>query len=298
MGPPESPQVNSVVERFNRTLADRLRSQLIHGNLPVRLWGEVIIATSHILNHCPSKFVQHPCPEYAWQKTAMGIEHPRIEYDRLRVIGCLAYSIPPGYHSKLMPRSVKTIMVGYEKHSNAYRLWDPKTNKILISNDTVFDETKFPLRTTDESNSEELTMFNDPMWDEVWDSPQPTASSTHDPPDQQPHDEMTPPADPPPPIRRSTRNIQPVDRLGDLIGYHSVAEINAADLSNEDDGVENDEPSYSKAMKGANREDWLKAMSDEFSSLQAHAVGRLVEPPPDANVLPGMWRLKRKRDEF
>lgn len=39
-------------------------------------------------------------------------------------------------------------------------------------------------------------------------------------------------------------------------------------------------------------------MSDEYTSLQLHNVGRLVEPPPGANVLPVMWRLKRKRDEF
>lgn len=39
-------------------------------------------------------------------------------------------------------------------------------------------------------------------------------------------------------------------------------------------------------------------MSDEYSSLQLHNVGKLVEPPPNANILPGMWRLKRKRDEL
>lgn len=292
MGPPESPQQNSVVERFNRTLAHRLRAQLIHGNLPLRLWGEVIIATSHILNLCPSKAIEHPCPEFAWQHQALGIRHPKINYKRLRVIGCIAYSIPPGHQTKLMPRSVKSIMVGYEPNSNAYRLWDPASNRVLVSNDTVFDESRFPLRENNESNSEELTTLNDPVWEEVWECPQPPSTSTPPPP------APPVPADEPIPVRRSTRNVQPVDRLGDLVGYHSVAAVNSTPVSDNDDGTENDEPSYSKAMKGVNRADWLKAMSDEFTSLQTHAFGRLVEPPPNANILPGMWRLKRKRDEF
>lgn len=83
-----------------------------------------------------------------------------------------------------------------------------------------------------------------------------------------------------------------------MIGYHTVSDLNHHPPSLTDDGPEHDEPSYSKAMKGPNRADWLSAMSEEFTSLQLHDVGKLVEPPPDANILPGMWRLKRKRDEF
>lgn len=51
-------------------------------------------------------------------------------------------------------------------------------------------------------------------------------------------------------------------------------------------------------MKGPNREDWLAAMTVEFTSHQLHAVSRLVKPPPDDNILPGMWKIEWKQDEF
>ena len=77
MGPPDSPQQNSVVKRFNRTLADKLCSILIHRNLPACLWGEVILSVSHILNLCPSKAIQHSCPEAAWQEMALKLRKSR-----------------------------------------------------------------------------------------------------------------------------------------------------------------------------------------------------------------------------
>lgn len=145
MGAPDSPQQNSVVERFNQTLSERLRSQLFHGNLPPRLWGEIAMATSYALNLCPSKSLADRCPEHAWKKTALKITKPMVPYHRLRAIGCLAYTIPPGHRNKLQPRSQCTVLVVYEKRSNAYCLWDPSSNWIIVSNDVVFNERIFPL---------------------------------------------------------------------------------------------------------------------------------------------------------
>lgn len=293
MGPAESPEQNSVVERFMRTIASRLRSQLIHGNIPLKLWGEVIMATSFILNLFPSKSIRYTCPEYAWKTLDLGIETPDVPYKRLKVIGCLAYTIPPGHQNKLAPRSVKTIMIGYEINSNAYRLWDPASNRVIVSNDVVFNEQSFPLRSVDKATTEELTILNDEIWDEAWDStvtnPQATVENiedTHLESDQPAH--QTPDPAPRQTSRRSHRDRQPVEHFGNLIGYHTVSELHQDQPSGDDDGPENDEPSYSRAMKGANRADWIAAMSDKFSSLQLHNVGKLVEPPPEAKFLPGM----------
>lgn len=38
-------------------------------------------------------------------------------------------------------------------------------------------------------------------------------------------------------------------------------------------------------------------MRDEFDSLVEHCVGTLVDPPPNANVIGGMWIFNKKRDE-
>lgn len=83
-----------------------------------------------------------------------------------------------------------------------------------------------------------------------------------------------------------------------MIGYHTSSDSQQPVIESIDDGPDNDEPSYTQAMKSLNRSHWIDAMSKEFTSLQSHDVGTLVEPPEDANIIPGMWRLKRKRDEF
>lgn len=38
MGPPHSPQLNGIVDRYNRTLLDRILPNLFHANLPVSFW--------------------------------------------------------------------------------------------------------------------------------------------------------------------------------------------------------------------------------------------------------------------
>lgn len=50
-------------------------------------------------------------------------------------------------------------------------------------------------------------------------------------------------------------------------------------------------------MKGPESGAWRPALCEEFDSLLQHNVGTLVEDPEGANVLGGMWRLSRKRDE-
>lgn len=245
-----------------------------------------MLSVSHILNMCPSKAVQDSCPESLWQKLAMKVKKPTIHYDRLRAIGCLAFNIPPGHKDKLQPRSMRSVMVGYEPNSNVYRLWDPKSKRIMISNDVVFDESKFPLQHTALDDPSEQSVFNGESWDEVWSIP--SANSQARIPS------VHPPNNSPAPYTRPRRHAQPIDRLGNLVAYHVSAEEATCHHTSLDDGAENDNPTYSQAMKSPNRDLWLEPMAREFSSLQSHDVGTLVQPPTGANILPGMWRLKRK----
>lgn len=85
------------------------------------------------------------------------------------------------------------------------------------------------------------------------------------------------------PTRRSTRTTVIPDRYGFSESAHSA--------------VDHDHPTYDSALNGSDAACWRAAMTEEFDSLIQHSVGELVEPPPDANVIGGMWIFSRKRDE-
>lgn len=47
-------------------------------------------------------------------------------------------------------------------------------------------------------------------------------------------------------------------------------------------------------MASPDKAAWQKAIQDEFYSLNQHSVDTLVDPPPDANILGGMWVFNKK----
>ena len=59
----------------------------------------------------------------------------------LKVFSGIAYShIPDERKKKLDNKSEKCIFVGYGERSNAYKLYNPITKKLVISRDVKFDE--------------------------------------------------------------------------------------------------------------------------------------------------------------
>jgi hypothetical protein len=51
----ESPAMNGVAERRNRTLMEIVRSMLSHIILSLSLWGEALKAAAYIFNRVPTK---------------------------------------------------------------------------------------------------------------------------------------------------------------------------------------------------------------------------------------------------
>lgn len=61
-----TPQQNSVCERMNRTLTDRVRAMLLETNLPKYLWGEVIRCAAYVINRSPTKALNGDTPARVW----------------------------------------------------------------------------------------------------------------------------------------------------------------------------------------------------------------------------------------
>lgn len=90
----------------------------------------------HILNHAPTKSIKDKSPYEAWTSKKPDISH-------FCVFGCVAYAdVPDDLRKKLDNKSENCIFVGYIEQSKAYRLYNPITEKFIISRDVKFQEDK------------------------------------------------------------------------------------------------------------------------------------------------------------
>ncbi|MCH81779.1 hypothetical protein A2U01_0002571 [Trifolium medium] len=125
---PYTPQHNSLAERRNITILDMARSMLKQKNMPHKFWGEAVNTAAYILNKCPTKKLKLKVPEEAWSSRKPSVKH-------LKVFGSLCYNhVPDVKRSKLDDKSETMIFIGYHP-TGAYKLFNPITNKVVISRD-------------------------------------------------------------------------------------------------------------------------------------------------------------------
>ena len=135
---PDTPQQNGRAERFNRTMVEKAEVMRHAACLPPNLWQFALETSVHIYNRQPFRRAQWKTPIELWSNG----KKPSVSY--FRVFGCLAYVfIKKDQRSKLMPKSVPMIFLGYEAGSKAYRFLDD-SGRIIISSNAIFDELVFP----------------------------------------------------------------------------------------------------------------------------------------------------------
>jgi hypothetical protein len=88
----------------------------------------------YLLNRAPTKSLDDETPFEAWH-----MRKPAVSY--LRTFGCLGYvkDTRPGLR-KLDDRSTPMVFISYEDGSKAHRMLKPRSQRIHISRDIVFDE--------------------------------------------------------------------------------------------------------------------------------------------------------------
>jgi hypothetical protein len=129
-----TPQQNGVVERKNRTIMNMVRSMLFAKQIPKTFWAEAANWSVHVLNRCPTLAVKNKTPEEAWSGIKPSVDH-------FRVFGCVSHvHVPDSRRVKLDAKSLKCILLGVSEESKAYRLFNPTSNKIIVSRDVVFEE--------------------------------------------------------------------------------------------------------------------------------------------------------------
>eukprot|EP01018_Ginkgo_biloba_P002097 Gb_06074 [translate_table: standard] len=102
--------------------------------LPNSFWTKVVATSIYLLNRCPTKSVKGMTPQEAWSRRKPSVAH-------LKVFGCIAYShVPKEKRQKLDDKSKKCIFVSYSEEIKGYNLYNPVTNKVIISHDVIFDK--------------------------------------------------------------------------------------------------------------------------------------------------------------
>ena len=110
------------------------RSMMKAKGMPTKFWGEAVTTAAFILNRAPTKALTGKTPFEAWYGSK-----PRVPF--LWTFGCIGHvrKTKPVL-TKLEDRSTLMVFLGYVEGTKAYRLYDPRGDKVLISCDVVFDE--------------------------------------------------------------------------------------------------------------------------------------------------------------
>ena len=127
-------QQNGVAERKNRHLLEVARSLMFKMNVPKFLWGEAVKTAAYLINRMPSRILGYKTPVECLSGSNYFIVPPKI-------FGCTCFV--HDYRnavSKLDPRAVKCIFVGYSPTQKGYRCWSPTERKFFVSMDVTFHE--------------------------------------------------------------------------------------------------------------------------------------------------------------
>ena len=110
------------------------RSMMKAKGMPARFWGEAVTTTVFILNRAPTKALKGKTPFEVWYGCK-----PSVSF--LRTFGCIGHvrKTKPVL-TKLEDRSTPMVFLGYAEGTKAYRLYDPRGGKVVVSRNVVFDE--------------------------------------------------------------------------------------------------------------------------------------------------------------
>lgn len=100
-----------------------------------QFWGEAVSHTVYLLNRTGTKALKDVTPYEAWKGSKPLFAH-------LKVFGCVGFVKKLRGLSKLSDRSEAMVYLGVEEGTKGYRLYNPRSRRIVIVRDVVFDESK------------------------------------------------------------------------------------------------------------------------------------------------------------
>ena len=251
-----------------------INSMMINANTPKYLWGEALFTACHIHNRITSTKT-YVSPYEIWKG-----RKPNLSY--LRVWGCVAfYKALNSRRSKLGPRGIKSIFVGYVENSKAYRLLNLDSNTIVESRDVEFIENKFYNNYSMSGKENDQTLFSNPASSHSQGEKRKQSETVNEP--------------------RKSQRVRKEKTLGsDFISSQSIVflvEGNRTKVLKKIPillNVEDDPKSLSEAMTSRDATFWKEAIDDEFESLISNQTWVLVDLPQGSKAIGCKWVFRRK----
>ena len=133
---------NEVVERKNRRLLEIAWALLFQMHVPKHFWADAVFATCFLIDRIPSSVLNWATPFQTLipHKSLLSIE-PRVF-----VCTCFVWHVCPDV-SKLDPKSLNCIFLGYSRARRGYRCYCPSLRRYLFLLMSLFLRILFFLKT-------------------------------------------------------------------------------------------------------------------------------------------------------
>ncbi|KAA0051442.1 Retrovirus-related Pol polyprotein from transposon TNT 1-94 [Cucumis melo var. makuwa] len=115
----------------SRTSMERVRCMISEAKISKTFWAEALTTATYTVNRSPCVSIDMKTPEERWIGAT-----PKLS--NLKPFGCTTYVYIK--QSKIEPRALKCMFIGYPDGVKDYKLWDFFKERSLISRDVVFKE--------------------------------------------------------------------------------------------------------------------------------------------------------------
>lgn len=286
----DTPQHNALVERMNRTLAEKTRTIMWHAGAGARMWGEAIQAAAYLINNLPCTWTGQSTPNELYTGVSTSHKH-------LVTWGCNAYVHNKQMENKMDSTSHKCAMVGYDVNNGVYYyVFDPRKRKTVRVHDVRFDEENFSVirgvqddgveEEDDDDTNDDLLQL-----DRLLQRRRELPAQGERPAIEQDKDESKNENDSPAP-RRTTRVSIPPQRYDPSYGMCVVDYLSDLALTSQQE--EQDPVSFQEAMECNKKNEWMKAMDEEWMSLIENGTWEVVDERDDMNIVGCKWIYKTK----
>ena len=134
--PRDTPEMNSITERWVRSLKEMVMCMLLRLFLPVAFWWMAMCTACYSLNRFPTKtangyMIPHEC--------VFGVA-PDLKW--MRILGCKCYVLKPKAERKndLDDKAYSGFLVGYATQNTGFMAFDPALDRVIVSVHVIFNE--------------------------------------------------------------------------------------------------------------------------------------------------------------